>query len=441
MFFAKPGEYEPCGIFTIGHFILIAITLVAIIIALKNTVNKKDVKKIIKSCTIFIWICEIIIISFKIAINGASNLNEYVPLYYCSLLLYSSLFSSLGKGKLKRIGDVFLATGGIVGGIVFIFFPTTSLPAYPMLHLVSIHSFIFHGIMVYLGLLINLTNYIEIEKRDIIYYSNLTGIICILAYVVNEIFGSNLMFISENFPGTVIEYIYNFAERLFTPFMILAQMFLPFYAVYGIVKLIKRRKKSIVIYGGSFNPPHNIHFAIAEQVIKQYPEVEKVIFIPVNNKYPKEGIIENKHRYNMLKEVIDSNSKFELSDLDMYGEKSLLTIKVLEEMQETYKNKELWVLVGSDNLKKIHKWYRAEDLLSKYKIIVMEREGDTVEDIINKNEILKRNKENIKKLNKDIKSNLSSTYIRNKIKTGEDILDSVPYKVYEYIKENDLYRR
>lgn len=243
MFLSRPGEYEPCGIFTIQHFILMIVTLIGVIITLKYTVNKKDVKAIIRKCTIFVWIFEILIISFKIAINGTSNLNEYVPLYYCSLLLYAGLFSSFGKGKLKRVGDVFLATGGIVGGLTFILFPSTSLPTYPMLHLVSIHSFIFHGIMVYLSLLINLTNYIELEKKDIIYYSSLVGVICLIAYTVNRKFGSNLMFISENFPGTFMEIMYNSTGSLFTEVMVLAQMFLPFYTVYGIKKCILNATK------------------------------------------------------------------------------------------------------------------------------------------------------------------------------------------------------
>ena len=244
MFLSRPGEYEPCGIFTAQHFILIIITLIGIGIALKYTINKKEVRKIIKNCTISIWILEFIIIAFKISINGTNNLNEYIPLYYCSLLLYGGLLSSFGKGKIKRMGEVFLSTGGIIGGIIFILFPSTSLPIYPMLHLVSIHSFIFHGIMVYLGLLINLTNYIELEKKDIVYYSTLVGIICIIAYIINQIFGSNLMFISENFPGTFIEFIYNLMDRFFTIFMILSQMFLPFYVVYGIIILIAKNKNT-----------------------------------------------------------------------------------------------------------------------------------------------------------------------------------------------------
>lgn len=239
MFLSRPGKYEACGIFTIKHFILMAITILGVLIALKHTVNKKDVKKTIKNCTIFVCIFEIVKIAFNIAVNGTKDLNQYVPLYYCSLLLYSGVFSSFGKGKIKRIGDVFLATGGIVGGIIFILFPSTSLPTYPMLHLISIHSFIFHGIMLYLGLLINLTNYIQLEKKDIIYYSSLIGGICFIAYIVNQIFGSNLMFISKNFPGTFIEIVYNIMGDFFTPFMILSQMFLPFYVVYGIIKVLK----------------------------------------------------------------------------------------------------------------------------------------------------------------------------------------------------------
>jgi len=241
MFFAKPGKYAACGIFSKEHFILIAITVIGIIIALKYTANKKDTKKIIKNCTVFVWSFEILIITFKIAIAGMKNVNNFLPLYYCSILLYAGLLSSFGKGKLQRIGDVFLATGGIIGGIVFLIFPTTSLLTYPVFHLVSFYSFIFHGIMVYLGLLVNITNYIELKSKDILNYASIVGVICIIAYVVNQIFNSNLMFISKNFPAvSIIDALYKSTGKLFTPVMILAQCTLPFYVVYGIRKIKKQ---------------------------------------------------------------------------------------------------------------------------------------------------------------------------------------------------------
>ena len=146
-------------------------------------------------------------------------------------------------------GDVFLATGGIIGGLVFIILPTTSLPSYPMLHMVSLHSFLFHGTMIYLGVLINITNYIKLQLSDIKYFATLVGCICILAYIINKKFGSNLMFISQNFPGMPIEIIYNATGRFYTLVMSIAQMKLPFYIVYGIIQLVKKRQ---IAQGGQY---------------------------------------------------------------------------------------------------------------------------------------------------------------------------------------------
>lgn len=245
MFFAKPGEYEPCGIFTTKHFILIILTLTGIVIALRKTIhkNKEEVRKIIKNMTIVVWILEVIRIVFNLCIGKIHNVNEYLPLYYCSLLLYAGVMSSWGKGKIKRVGDVFLTTGGIVGGIVFIILPTTSLPMYPMLHFLSLHSFFFHGIMVYLGLLMNITHYITLELKDIGYFASLVGVICGISLIINNIFDSNLMFISKDFPGTPITILYHLTGKFFTPIMIITQMTLPFLVVYKFIDIINFKKE------------------------------------------------------------------------------------------------------------------------------------------------------------------------------------------------------
>jgi len=243
MLFAYPGVYEPCGLFTPDHFKLIIVTIIGIIITLKITIkkSKEEIKNIIKRCTIIIWIFEAIIISFKIITGGIRNLNNYVPLYYCSLLLYAGALASFAKGKLQRVGEVFLATGGIAGGLIFIVFPTTSLPTYPMMHIVSLHSFLFHGIMLYLGILLNVTNYITLELNDIMYYASLVGIVCLLAFILNNIFDSNLMFISKNFEEiAIIDFLYNATGLFYTLVTSLCQMTLPFYTIYGITKSSKK---------------------------------------------------------------------------------------------------------------------------------------------------------------------------------------------------------
>lgn len=200
------------------------------------------------------------------------------------------------------------------------------------------------------------------------------------------------------------------------------------------------QKKAIVVFGGSFNPPLNSHFSIAQEVLNQYEEVEKVVFIPVDKKYPKDGLVENEHRYNMLKVVADKNSSFIISDIDFYGEKSLPTIDTLEEIQKQYPDYNIWFLLGSDNLKDLYRWDKSEEIVSKYKILVMERDEDDVEEIIKGNRLYRCYQENFKMLSQEIKSNYSSTYARAQLKKGKSIRYLLPDEVFEYILANNLYR-
>ena len=234
MFFARPGDYEACGIFSVSHFVLLLITSIIIVILLYKVRNYKHEKvlKIIKISTIVLWILEILKIIFNICIGNTLNPNTYIPLYYCSLVLYAGIFSGFCKGKLKRVGDVFLATGGIVAGIAFLISPITSLGTYPIFHFISIQSFILHGTMIYLGMLMLITNYIELNLNDFKYYFILIIVISALAYIINSIYNSNLMFISQNYEGTIVDYIYNFTGEFFTITMIMIQAIIPFFAIY-----------------------------------------------------------------------------------------------------------------------------------------------------------------------------------------------------------------
>ena len=244
MIFAKPGEYKACGLFTYQHFSLIICTAIGIFLAVKCTKinDKNDIRKIIIKTTILVSILEIIKIIFNFKIGNGNNINTYVPLYYCSILLYAGIFSSLKNKFIKRVGDVFLATGGIVAGIVFIIFPTTSLLTYPIFHYITMQSFIFHGAMIYLGIIINKYKYIEIEKKDILYYAGLILVICIIAYIINSIFDSNLMFISKDFTASPITILYKATGKAFPIVMTLGQMTIPFYIVYGLKQIINKKR-------------------------------------------------------------------------------------------------------------------------------------------------------------------------------------------------------
>jgi len=198
--------------------------------------------------------------------------------------------------------------------------------------------------------------------------------------------------------------------------------------------------KSIVVFGGSFNPPLNSHFSIAQEVLNQYKEVEKVVFLPVNQKYPKDSLIANEHRLNMLKLGADKNNDFIISDIDMYGDRSLYTIEILDKIHSEYNDKEIWFLMGSDNLAELYTWRNAEVLVSKYKFLVMERGNDKIEEIITKDKLLNCYHQNFKKLNQEIRSNYSSTYVRSQIQKGKSVRYLLPDNVYDYIEKNQLYR-
>lgn len=246
MLFKNANQVTPCGLFSIGHLLLFTITMISIVIALELTKNIKQekVKEIIRKSTIILWILEIIKIIFNIKNYGVREVNKYVPLYFCSLILYAGIFSGFCKGTLKKVGDVFLSTGGIVAGMTFIISPLTSLTTYPAIHFISLHSFLLHGTMVYIGLLMLITQYVKIDKKDIIYYAALIVTISAIAYIVNELCDSNLMFISQNYPGTFIEVIYNLSGKLFPLVMVAAQAVLPFYFIYEIYTSILDKKEN-----------------------------------------------------------------------------------------------------------------------------------------------------------------------------------------------------
>lgn len=198
-------------------------------------------------------------------------------------------------------------------------------------------------------------------------------------------------------------------------------------------------KKIFAIFGGSFNPPLNSHFSLAQQIVNEYENIEKVIFVPVNSKYGKRGLISNEHRFNMLKLVCDKNNNFLVSDIEINQDRQLYTLETLEILQSKYSNNKICFTLGTDNLKEFSKWKEPEKITSKFKILVLERDEDNMEDIIENDDFLKNHKESFIKLKENIRSNISSSFVREKLRRKKSIRYLTPDEVYYYIKENNLY--
>jgi len=192
-------------------------------------------------------------------------------------------------------------------------------------------------------------------------------------------------------------------------------------------------KRIIAVFGGSFNPPANSHINLAKQILENYNNIEKVIFVPVNVKYNKKGLASNEDRFFMLQKICENNKGLEVSDIEITSQRQLYTIETLRLIQEQYKEYDIYFVLGTDNLKELETWHDADELLKNFKMLVLERGEDSVERIIKNDNFLRKYKASFSKLQNIEKINLSSTAIREKVKRGEDITNLVPTEIIKKV--------
>lgn len=187
----------------------------------------------------------------------------------------------------------------------------------------------------------------------------------------------------------------------------------------------------IGVYIGSFNPVHKSHKYLVNDMIDNHL-VDKLIVIPTGDKYHlKSGLEKFVDRYNMLKLAI--GNKAIISEIEK--EKYHYTYENIMILKEQYKNDDLYLVIGADNLIELHTWKNYEYLLNNCYFIVYSRNGINVSDHINNSFTNYKNKFIIRENNGE----LSSTYIRNKLSNNEEPNDCLDEKVLEYIKKHNLY--
>lgn len=198
--------------------------------------------------------------------------------------------------------------------------------------------------------------------------------------------------------------------------------------------------KKIIIFGGSFNPPLYSHLSFAEQILNEIENIQKILFLPVNSKYEKPGLASNEDRYNMLKIACSNNEKFEVSREEIDKEKQLLTVETLRIIQNKYPQNEIYFVMGTDNLKEVEEWELGEELISEFKMLIIERDKDSFDEILKSSLFLQKYKNSFIKLNTTLKNNMSSTFVRNKLKEGKEVKYLLPDEVIKYIREKNLYK-
>lgn len=196
----------------------------------------------------------------------------------------------------------------------------------------------------------------------------------------------------------------------------------------------------IIVYGGCFNPVTTAHEKIIRE-ISHFDYIDKVLIVPVGDKYNKAGLIESNHRVKMLNLAIKDIEKTSLNLIEILADKVLVTYETLKLLSLQYPNKKIYFLLGADNLAEFSTWDNASDILNEFGLFVIGRDDFNIDSIIEKDDILLKNKAHIIVENIHTPLNISSSNVRNHFsnikKTNLDT--HLNTDVLNYINLNSLY--
>ena len=171
------------------------------------------------------------------------------------------------------------------------------------------------------------------------------------------------------------------------------------------------------IFGGSFNPIHNGHIALALQLKEQAGLDEVWLMVsPQNPMKQSSDLADDELRLEMARLAVEGVEGITVSDYEMHLPRPSYTWNTLEALTNDYPERQFVLMIGGDNWAIFDKWYRAADIKQMYEIIVYTRTPGNPGFI-----------------------DISSTAIRQRIRQGKGISKMVPKTVADYIKENGLY--
>ena len=185
----------------------------------------------------------------------------------------------------------------------------------------------------------------------------------------------------------------------------------------------------IGILGGTFDPVHNAHLALAHAAHDQLA-LEKVLWMPTGKPRNRdEPIAAHGQRHAMLQLALDGEAGFEIDARELAPGASGYTVDTLHELRlELGRDTTLVLVIGADQYEKLASWHRPDEVKRLARIAVVKRPG--FEKKIAK-QTLRVEMEPLA---------VSGSEIRARVARGEDIGELVPAPVAAYIAEHGLYR-
>ena len=219
-------------------------------------------------------------------------------------------------------------------------------------------------------------------------------------------------------------------------------------------------KKRIALYGGTFDPVHRGHLAVA-RTISQIFEIDELLFVPAWLAPHKRTRVVTPalHRYAMLALATQQDARLRISRFELESPERSYTVETLAHFEsELGSDAELFFLMGADSWSEIQTWREWERLLMMANHIVVSRPGYELQLAGMPREVLERivdtrvSRETVSKGSTDpgkrifltdaVQVEISATEIRRaaREKQFERLVELVPKSVADYITKYELYR-
>lgn len=213
--------------------------------------------------------------------------------------------------------------------------------------------------------------------------------------------------------------------------------------------------KQIGILGGTFNPIHNGHLAIARKAREQFA-LDQVLFMPSGVPYMKNlrEVLPAPVRCEMTALAIRNIPYFELSDMEAVTEENTYTCHTLQKLKSLHPDTDYYFILGADSLYAIEEWRQPELIFQNCTILASIRkeqsssgqEAEAAKPFLQQEQLARQARYLREKYHASIELlemsgiDISSTQIRSLLRAGTSIHDLVPEDVETFILKNHLYQ-
>jgi nicotinate-nucleotide adenylyltransferase len=198
----------------------------------------------------------------------------------------------------------------------------------------------------------------------------------------------------------------------------------------------------IGVLGGTFDPIHNGHMAIAEEA-RAYLNLNEVIFLPAGQPWMKSdrSISPARHRTAMIGLALQARPYFKSSTIEIEHQGPSYSVNSMAELKaQAVEPTDWYFILGWDNLSKIPQWREPAKLIEMCFLAAVPRPGYERPNMKKLEAALPGISKKVILMDKP-RLEISATDIRNKVAQGIPISGLVPEAVEKYIRENGLYRK